>query len=484
MKNRYLTLLIFAQLLILLISCEVPSEIDKKTIANQSPEGSITFPADGSIANPGAPITIKAQASDPDGQIAKVEFYLDVITNKIGEDTTAPYEFTYTAGVDGSLPEHKLYVAVTDVDGGYHANLTPTTIKVNSLPTCTITSPSTNAYYAADSVRTIDILVNATDTLGTGGHIDSVVFKIDNRWIHTTDDTISANIYGVSIPGNLFNSGKSNLVEAIAYDAHGGKATSSINLNMVSNSKITFYDGFEGYSDFIIDLNLKPVWAPSEIYWTQNDLDTTATWSYGDNHYTNNGYTGAYMIFNTASLPNGTLNLAHDGKKMAACFSSTTVTNNDWIISKKVSNIKTSTKLSFWVRDIDAIDSYDPEKFAVYISKTGTNVGNGEEAQDGAAIKVGDFTKVSTGGLKVYTTAPAEWTNFTFDLAEYKNQEIYIAIACRTNNGYAFLLDDFMVFDANYSNSKSNMPVNHVFEKCKTPSIKKFQSKKWNKRKK
>lgn len=474
MNNRFLTLLALAQLLILLVSCEVPSEIDKKTIANQNPAGSITFPVNGSIVNPGAPITIKAQAIDSDGQIAKVEFYLDVITNKIGEDTTAPYEFTYTAGVDGSLPEHKLYVAVTDVDGGYHANLTPTTIKVNNVPTCTITSPSTNAYYAADSVRAVDVIVNAFDSDATD-RIDSVVFKIDNSRIYAAYDSIAFNTYGVSIPGNLFNSGKSNLIEAIAYDTHGGKTTSFINLNMISSSKIAFYDGFEGYSNFNISMNLKPIWAPSEIYWAQKDLDQTATWMYGTTSYTNNGYTGAYMIFNTAFLTNDTLNLAHDGKKMAACFNSMTVVNNDWIISKKVSNIKTSTKLSFWARDIDA--EYAPEQFAVYISKTGTNVGNGEETQDGTTIKVGDFTKVSTGALKVYTTAPAKWTNYTFDLSGYANQEIYIAIACRTFNGFAFMVDDFMVFDANYSNSKSDVPVNHAFGKCKTPNIKKLQSK-------
>ncbi|GMA16605.1 hypothetical protein E5F05_13405 [Deinococcus metallilatus] len=38
-------------------------------------------------------IILKADASDPDGQVAKVEFYFGA--SKIGEDTTAPYTFVY-----------------------------------------------------------------------------------------------------------------------------------------------------------------------------------------------------------------------------------------------------------------------------------------------------------------------------------------------------------------------------------------------------
>ncbi|WP_216328719.1 Ig-like domain-containing protein [Deinococcus aestuarii] len=44
--------------------------------------------------NPGHNVTLEATASDPDGSVARVEFYLG--SQKIGEDTTAPYRFVYS----------------------------------------------------------------------------------------------------------------------------------------------------------------------------------------------------------------------------------------------------------------------------------------------------------------------------------------------------------------------------------------------------
>ena len=60
---------------------------------NSFPTVSITSPTNGSTLQQGQNITIEADAADSDGNVTKVEFYRG--STKIGEDTTAPYSYTW-----------------------------------------------------------------------------------------------------------------------------------------------------------------------------------------------------------------------------------------------------------------------------------------------------------------------------------------------------------------------------------------------------
>jgi hypothetical protein len=75
------------------------------TIAITSPTPNQTFPA-------GSAVAIQVNATDPEGQIAKVEFFAN--GNKIGESTTAPYSFTVP-----NVPQGVYFVTarVTDAQG-------------------------------------------------------------------------------------------------------------------------------------------------------------------------------------------------------------------------------------------------------------------------------------------------------------------------------------------------------------------------------
>jgi len=64
------------------------------------PVATVTAPANDAIFANGAAISFTANASDPDGSVAKVEFYANGV--KIGEDTGASYDFTWTNPVGGS----------------------------------------------------------------------------------------------------------------------------------------------------------------------------------------------------------------------------------------------------------------------------------------------------------------------------------------------------------------------------------------------
>jgi len=77
---------------------------ENPVIPNQPPTVSITSPTNGSSVSNTSPLIIQASANDTDGTVSKVEFYLTNSsgTTKLGEDTTAPYSFTWNSPLSGS----------------------------------------------------------------------------------------------------------------------------------------------------------------------------------------------------------------------------------------------------------------------------------------------------------------------------------------------------------------------------------------------
>jgi hypothetical protein len=79
---------------------------------NNPPLVSMSAPLDGSIYVEGRTITLSADASDSDGSIVQVEFFLN--GNSLGVDTTAPYSMNWVEAHEGS---HMLTAAATDDTG-------------------------------------------------------------------------------------------------------------------------------------------------------------------------------------------------------------------------------------------------------------------------------------------------------------------------------------------------------------------------------
>lgn len=67
---------------------------------NQPPVVSLSSPADGAIFGTGQAIVVSATADDPDGTVAKVEFYEG--GTKIGESTGSPYQVSWSSLIPGS----------------------------------------------------------------------------------------------------------------------------------------------------------------------------------------------------------------------------------------------------------------------------------------------------------------------------------------------------------------------------------------------
>jgi hypothetical protein len=112
-------------------------------------------------------IVFTADASDPDGTIASVQFRL--FGNVVGTDNTAPYEFAWTNANVGFFT-----VSAVAIDNkGATTATTAITISVvnNSRPSVSLTAPVTNSVYSAPAAVTLT--ANASDVDGT---ISSVRF--------------------------------------------------------------------------------------------------------------------------------------------------------------------------------------------------------------------------------------------------------------------------------------------------------------------
>jgi RHS repeat-associated protein len=148
--------------------------------ANQLPEASITSPANGQQFIAGTVVNVAASAYDPDGTVAYVDLVLDG-TTRIGRDTTAPYQFSWTSTV-GS---HTLAVFPRDnlsADGlgqGITVNVVP-----NKVPVVSLTSPTNGANIATGTV--INLTAAASDS---DGSVQRVEFYVDG--ILVGQDTVA-----------------------------------------------------------------------------------------------------------------------------------------------------------------------------------------------------------------------------------------------------------------------------------------------------
>ncbi|HYG38265.1 MAG TPA: Ig-like domain-containing protein [Cytophagales bacterium] len=134
--------------------------------SNISPTATITSPANNAVFNAPATITLNATASDTDGTISKVEFFNG--TNKLGEDLSAPYSFTWTNVAAGS---YSLTAKATDnLSASGSSSVVNITVNGNNAPIVNITSPANNAAFNAPATITI----NATASDGDGS-----VFKVE-----------------------------------------------------------------------------------------------------------------------------------------------------------------------------------------------------------------------------------------------------------------------------------------------------------------
>jgi hypothetical protein len=130
------------------------------TVGNQFPTVAITSPTNNQVVNL-TPLTIAANAADPDGTIAKVEFFDGAV--KLGEDLEAPFTFTTSSPL--ALGNHFLTAKATDNLGAGKTSSSVRVIVINQSPNVVITSPTNGQVFG--SLSSVTITADATDADGT-----------------------------------------------------------------------------------------------------------------------------------------------------------------------------------------------------------------------------------------------------------------------------------------------------------------------------
>jgi PKD repeat protein len=188
----------------------------------------------------------------------------------------------------------------------------------------------------------------------------------------------------------------------------------------LSSVKGAVSQDFEVYADF--SLTISP--------WTTKDVDGSTTYGITDYTFPHSGEPMSYIVFNPASTTPSIVDdpalLPHGGYRFAACFSSQTHTNNDWIISPLI-EMGSNGHFKFWVKSYTA--NYGLERYKVGVSTTSPYPAS--------------FAFISGGS---YLEAPAEaWQLKDFDLSAYSGMDIYIGIQCVSNNAFIFMVDDIEI---------------------------------------
>ena len=133
-------------------------------VVSAAPTVKLTAPTANAVFAAPASIPLTASATDSDGTITKVEFYRG--TTLIATDTTSPYTATWANAPAGS---YSLTAKATD-NQGVVSTSPAVPVKVNALPTVTLTSPTANQTVLAQS--TVTLTANATDTDGTIARVE------------------------------------------------------------------------------------------------------------------------------------------------------------------------------------------------------------------------------------------------------------------------------------------------------------------------
>jgi len=183
-------------------------------IANRPPDVTLTSPADGATFAAGDAVPLAATATDPDGSIAAVRFYVDGV--QVGSATAVPYEVVWSTGGAG---QYSVYATAEDDLGGISTSavVSISVAAPNQLPVVSLTSPADGTTYTTPNTVSVPLAATATDP---DGSIAAVRFYGNGTLI----GTVSAAPYTYTWAG--VGLGVYQLT-ATATDNRGGTSTST-----------------------------------------------------------------------------------------------------------------------------------------------------------------------------------------------------------------------------------------------------------------
>lgn len=147
-------------------------------ISNKKPDIELTSPQNLSQYNVSSNITISANASDTDGSIKNVKFFVN--GNEIANKLVAPYEYTWIPAEAGSFNIYA--IAYDDKDKPSKSKTVYIKTTIPGAPLVALTSPANNT--SLEPENNLTMKANASDEDGT---ITKIEFYIDNN-LKSSDD--------------------------------------------------------------------------------------------------------------------------------------------------------------------------------------------------------------------------------------------------------------------------------------------------------
>ncbi|MEP6997522.1 MAG: Ig-like domain-containing protein, partial [Betaproteobacteria bacterium] len=227
---------------------------------NSLPTVSITSPADGTTVVPATPLSLTANASDPGGSIARVEYYANGL--KLGQATAAPYTVAWKPIPVGT---YAIVAVAVDNVGGMTLSA-PVNLTVNATLSTVTLQRGLNGY------------AGASDTF--------------------LDNTARTLVHDASNPLYLDLTNYSPLLRFAIYQSEGGPVP---NGTILQSASLQLYKQFY---DETVQLNalLKP-WVEAEATW--NLAQTGTAWSLGGASAAGSDYDGTADDLLTPSFSPG-----------------------------------------------------------------------------------------------------------------------------------------------------------------------------------
>lgn len=142
-------------------------------IPNNCPTVQITSPSDGLIIGSAAALSINASASDSDGTVTQVEFFVN--GQSIGVDVTPTFSVPYNFNQDGL---YEVVAVATDDSACSSSDLIYVQVGPNQLPVISVTQPLNN-----DVLTSFQTLVIQTNTNDPDGTITKVEFFVNGSFV-------------------------------------------------------------------------------------------------------------------------------------------------------------------------------------------------------------------------------------------------------------------------------------------------------------
>jgi PKD repeat protein len=277
-----------------------------------APTVEVTNPYDGMTYPTYSAVVLRASASDSDGVVSRVDFYVDgkwICTASESTATGDPYAGHWYATEVG---EYVLTAVATD-NAGMTATSRPVKVVINETiipepeptpapnqaPTVSLTSPSGGAIYNAPA--TVTMSANASDSDGT---VSKVQFYANNQLVGTATTSPYSITWG-NVPAGSYS------LQAVVTDNGGISVGSNVISVKVNQTPVANAGGpYSGTAGLLLQLNGS---ASSD----GDGIITLYQWNFGDG-VTATGATpshvyaaaGTYTVTLTVTDNNGSINVA------------------------------------------------------------------------------------------------------------------------------------------------------------------------------